>query len=177
MKSYTLGLQSRQNHHIHQEEKHDLVSASRYTPKLGGCKPGPLCLWSRPPAQMLLGWKRCRAWRLHSLRFRLTAGLAQKLKMTSVQFRFTFSPRSHARSTSRLWWTLHWRKKQVLSSPWNGDTRRALNIAPYELKPLHRDCEGGRCFTFPSGAREFNDTWTGSSCFGVLTSGTHVLWE
>lgn len=32
------------NHHIHHEKKRDCISASRHTPKLGGCKPGPLGL-------------------------------------------------------------------------------------------------------------------------------------
>lgn len=54
--------------------------------------------------------------------------------ISSVQIHL-FSPEAMrspdgSESTRRLCWTLHWRKKQVLSSPWNGDTRRALNTAP-----------------------------------------------
>lgn len=179
MKSYTLGLQSRQTT-TSTVKRSMTVSASRYTPKLGGCKPGPLCLWSWPPAQTLLVRKRCKAWRLHSSRFRLMVGLAQKLYMTSGQFRLTFSPEAMrspdgSESTRRLCWTLHWRKKQVLSSPWNGDTRSALNTAPEELGPYTATVKVGGASLFPNGAREFNDTWTGRSCYGILISGTHVL--
>lgn len=57
MKSYTLGLQSWQNHHIHHEEEHDCVSASRYNAKLGGCNPAHCVSEVGLPLRRSLGGK------------------------------------------------------------------------------------------------------------------------
>lgn len=181
MKSYTLGLQSRQTT-ISTVKRSMTVSASHYTPKLGGCKPGPLCLWSWPPAQTLLVRKRCKAWRLHSSRFRLMVGLAQKLYMTSGQFRLTFSPRSHEKSRRQRVHTqalldTSLKKEASPFIPLKWWHKECSEHSTLGTGALHCDCEGGWCFIFPNGAREFNDAWTGRSCYGILISGTHVLWE
>lgn len=151
MKSYTLGLQSRQTT-TSTVKRSMTVSASRYTPKLGGCKPGPLCLWSWPPAQMLLVRKRCKAWRLHSS-VRLMVGLAQKLYMTSRSVQTHFFPEAmrspdgsgpHAGSAGHF----TERKKQVLRPPEMVTQRSVLNTAPEELGPYTATVKVGRALHF-----------------------------
>lgn len=93
-----------------------------------------------------------------------------------------FFPRSHEKSR---WQRVHMqalldtslKKEASPFVPLKWRHKESSEHSTLRTGALRYDCEGGRCFAFPNGARGFNDLQTGRSCYGVLISGTHVLWE